>query len=93
MFLQMLSRRLICEGLALRHIGVMLSAVATPIHSKMSTCVLGKRSKDESPSDEEIKRRKKMEEIEQSLPKDLSKNQRKKEIKRIYRELMKPQWK
>ena len=39
------------------------------------------------------KKMKIMEELEQSLPSTLSKNQKKKQLRLLYREKMKPEWK
>ena len=56
--------------------------------------VLGKRSTRSSDTEDspEEKKRKIMKEIELSLPLELSKTQRKKQIKLQYKEIMKKEW-
>lgn len=56
--------------------------------------VLGKRSTHSSDTEDspEEKKRKIMKEIELSLPLELSKTQRKKQIKLQYKEIMKKEW-
>lgn len=62
--------------------------------SSQPSQVLGKRRHEDDVSEETIDKRKKlMEEIEPLIPEGLSKNQRKKTIRQMMKEKMKPEWK
>ena len=68
----------------------------TSLFSSMSCSVeesvLGKRSREADEEDEYDKKRRIIEDIEASLPPDLSKNQRKKQVKMHFRDMMKSEW-